>query len=271
MNIYYDIETVAKSAAELEELMPDDIKTPKMPYDLEHVYVPDFGNMPHGNIKDPVKLAEWREKKREDFHKECKAKVAKWLEGCLDNRLKFIDRAALEAGLCNVKLAGFREGGVSTIFVSEHVLWAREEEEQLLAVAKELEVWEYGSEAEMLREMWDWMSMKEARYIGFHSNRFDLPMLKRRSWANGVKVTLPTMKGAYVDAEIFRDLHEVWQSGDRGVMDGMGKVSKALGIEVSKTSSGGKFEELWARDKVAAIMYNHMDLLITEQIAERIL
>lgn len=276
MDIYYDIETVPKPSNEIDEMMPPEIKSPRMPFELENPSIPDFSTMQHGSLKDPTKIAEWREKKRQEFHEDHRAKIAKWNSEALDKRLKYIDRAALDPGLCNIKLAGFRMDGKSTIFVSELIQWQKEERKQIIALSDELRILEFDGEEEMLIEMWEYMANfitpdSEDRFIGFHSNRFDLPMMKRRSWANKVKVPLPTMRGAYVNGDLFLDLHETWASGDRSIYDSMNKVARSLGIQIEKSGTGEFFDKLWARDKVAALIYNNMDLIITESIADRIL
>lgn len=276
MEIYYDIETVAKESDELEELMPSDIKNPKMPWDLEHVQIPDFQTMVHGNLKDPQKIQEWRDKKAAEFHSEHKAKIEKWNAKCMEDRMKFIDGAALSAGLCRIKLVGFRKDEFSTIFISEPCHWSDQEQEALDDLAKELEVYPCADEKDMLSCAWTFMDKQTeddivARFVGIHSNRFDLPMMKRRSWVNRVHIPLPTMRGSYANPELFCDLNEVWASGDKGVYDGMSKIAQALGIEAEKSGSGERFGELWKRDRIAAILYNNQDLIITEKIGEVLL
>lgn len=274
MNYYYDIETVSKSPEEIDKLMPDDIKNPRLPQELERVTVPDFQ---HGSLKDVAKLQAWKEDKVAKFHEAHREKIAKWNKEAMDAKLSFIEKAALSAATGEIKLFGFRdEDGVSTIMVSEPCKWTKEEASILSGMKEDLRVLPFASEADMLRNAIAFSAHcveASGQLIGFNSNKFDMPFIKRRCWARRVKLSFETMSGRYINSRIFVDLREVWQSGDNQTVGSMSAVAKALGIEEAKTTVNGKsmganFGEAWKQDRIAAILYNNQDLIITQQIAE---
>jgi len=276
--VIYDIETEPKSAQELEALMPAEIRDPYMPDELREFNVkPEDFN--HASMKDPSKIEEWRAEKMRKAHADHKEKISKWQDKCLQDKLKWIEKAALSAGTCIIRLIGLSfEDGAIIIMVNDAKAFSEAESDLIRRMEGVIAI-RFNTEAEMLEQFWknvdntrqpddEIFGEDEARFAGFHSNRFDLPMLRRKSWNHGVRVTAPIMSGNYIDRKLWVDLHEEWQSGDRETRDSLNTVAKALGVE-QKNGSGEYFYKLYARDRIAALEYLVQDLKATRAVAAK--
>jgi len=129
-----------------------------------------------------------------------------------------------------------------------------------------------GDEASLLREFWSHLdSVKEETAgafiaFGYNTHSFDLPMLCRRSWLNGITIPAWIRRGRYFH-DAFIDLREVWQLGDRNESTGgLNGLAKAFGCG-EKLGSGKHFGKLWNEDREAALAYALQDIALTEAIA----
>ena len=174
------------------------------------------------------------------------AKIAENLE---EQRKTWLDRGALSALTGRVLAIGTRTEGSTKIIADD-------------------------DEAALLIKFWEWVedSVRERRTIvGFNSNRFDLPFLTRRSWANNVPVPsgVYAWRG-YVNHECFLDLAQEWQCGDRMEWVKLDTLCKFLGLP-AKNGSGKEFAGLWGSDRPKAIAYLENDMAVTAKVMERLL
>lgn len=135
-----------------------------------------------------------------------------------------------------------------------------------------------GDEPDLLKHFWKDIldfNANDGRgvLVGYYSHKFDLPMLLRRSWANGIMppafIRQPYRGRSYWwDQSI--DLHEHFTCGDRechtGGLDGLAKFFGLPG-KVEIEGGGAKFHELWVTDNAKAEEYLRQDVKLTEQIA----
>ena len=130
------------------------------------------------------------------------------------------------------------------------------------------------SEPEMLIKFWDVFNTAAGdgrKLIGFNIFGFDLPFLIRRSWVHGVHVPAIIDKNRYWH-ECFIDLAEVYRLGCHGEFKSLGEMCVAMGLgEKLDGISGADFHKLWADDREKAKEYLGRDLLLTKNLAERIL
>ena len=175
--------------------------------------------------------------------------AAKIAENLAEQKKTWLERGALSALTGRVLAIGTRTEGVTTIIADN-------------------------DEAEMLSKFWTWVedSVRDRRtVVGFNSNRFDLPFLTRRSWANNVPIPsgVYAYKG-YVNHQCFMDLALEWQCGDRMEWIKLDTLCKFLGLP-SKNGSGKEFAGLWEHDRPKAIEYLNNDMAITAKVMERLL
>lgn len=131
-----------------------------------------------------------------------------------------------------------------------------------------------GDEVSMVQEFWYHLDAVKSEsagacvFVGYNSHSFDLPWLIRKSWLLGVKVPSWIKRGRYF-SDLFVDLKEVWQCGDRNESTGgLNGLAKAFGLG-SKNGSGKHFGKLWNEDREAARAYALQDIHLTEQLAMR--
>lgn len=106
-----------------------------------------------------------------------------------------------------------------------------------------------------------------AKFVGFYSNKFDLPFLLRRSWKHGVAVPEFIVNGTYL-SDMFIDLARRWELGNRDDRISLDRLCKFLGVG-EKTGNGADFAELLKSDPAKAEEYLRTDLNLTEACARR--
>lgn len=256
----WDIETIPLPDDQLQALMSEELRNPQMPYELEWPTMPTFENRA---LKDPVKIEEWHSGKVREWHAGCKAAVEKWRAATMEAQLKFIERAPLSAATGSIALIGTK-----CLDDTRRFIYAATADPQLIGRFDSVIL--CANEEQLLRQFWGRVQHLrlngDVQMIGAHSNKFDLPFIKRRSWINRVPIPVPTMSGAYVDRSLWVDVHDIWQSGDRQEMISVDNLAKALGVQ-PKTGKGDVFWKLWRDDKQAAVQYLCDDLETTAQIA----
>lgn len=271
--LYYvfDIETLAQSEEVVRSFMPKEIAEPTLPAELEEGTPPDFHNKA---IKDEGKQAVWRAEKVAAWTVEKKAKIEKWQRERMDAELKFLNKACLNAETAEVPLICVLDpDGVIQIFA---VCKPGEVDLSKFQEVAPFVLHDCGCEVTLLRAFWLYVRDTidrnlGARFIGWNSNKFDLGMLRRRSWIQGVRILVSIMAGSYVDKAVWLDLMEQWQSGDRQLYVGVDQASRALGCKARKTGGGGDFGALWRRSKTEAIVYCMRDVLAEGEICGRIM
>lgn len=106
-----------------------------------------------------------------------------------------------------------------------------------------------------------------AKFLGFCSNRFDLPFIMRRSWKTGVPVPEHTLSGTY-PCERFMDLARFWQLGNREDTISLDRLARYLGVGAKETN-GADFATLLKTDPAKAEEYLRNDLNLTEACARK--
>jgi len=126
----------------------------------------------------------------------------------------------------------------------------------------------YG-EREMLNLWWGTVDDPKNCLFVAHNFRFDLGMLVRRSWLNGITVPPRVLKDidSYSPNQ-FADTMDVWRAGDRKAdYVSLEKLSKAFGVIVKDSEVTGKeFYKWWAKDRDACIEYNRQDVEATRDV-----
>lgn len=125
-------------------------------------------------------------------------------------------------------------------------------------------------EKEILRATWVELESREADevFVTFNGNRFDWPMLARRSYALGVTVPAWFPRDGRWLKRTHCDLLEQWQCGDRSESISLDRLARLLGFQ-GKNGDGARFGQLWAEDRKAALAYLRRDLELTAKIFER--
>ncbi len=125
-------------------------------------------------------------------------------------------------------------------------------------------------EAGMIEEFWKVATPnKQLRYlIGFNSNRFDIPFLVRRSYKLGIPVPASLLNGRYLNPRLI-DLMDCWKCGDYQASISLDRLAAHLGCR-RKNGDGAMFAELLATDREKAIDYLHNDILMTQEVAEKL-
>lgn len=208
------------------EFDPDSVKT---------------GNL--GAVKAEEKIAAARRKHSEALANSAKliaeAEQAHW-DG-------IVERAALSATTGKVLVIGFYD------FETEAVTALAENPNN-------------NDEAAVLRSFWKIFSdsaKTNKRMVGLNIFSFDLPFLIRRSWILEVEVppAVGTL-GKYVKwNEVFTDLREIWQLGDRQSKSSFDELGRAFGTGGKPDGiNGGDFARLWREDRETAKRYLINDL-----------
>lgn len=262
-NTILDIETEPAGDDVLNEMMPSAIRNPQMPPELTTDEIPEFVNKA---IKDEVKQAAWREEKISAHKKAIEAKREKWHRDTTNDKQAWIDDCALRAETSSIRMIGMLESLdlEKGEIIDRYLTHGGDELSGLDYVDN------YVSEAQMLLAFWNIVrnSMRDnAQWIGWYSNKFDWPMLWRRSVLCGVP-PVQIRSGRYV-SKPFIDLHEEWQLGDNQTKLSLANAAKAFGIEGKRDNEGAGFHRLWRENKMAALQYCQNDLIITAQIARR--
>lgn len=175
------------------------------------------------------------------------AKIAEHLAG---EKAKYerniIERAALDATSATVLAVG--------------ILDTTTDEEAIL----------HGDEAEILASFWEhYHDTYPRHWVGFNSNRFDLPFIFRRCWHLGISISGWVYNGRYFDKR-FVDLLAYWTFGNREERISLDRVARFLRLG-RKRASGAQFAEMWDINREAAIEYLRNDLRLTAEVAKRLL
>jgi hypothetical protein len=174
---------------------------------------------------------------------------AKIAECITEKKTEWLKKAALDATSGKVLAIGLRRDGENTIFGT-------------------------GDEALDIRAFWSALvggAREGAIFIGFCISNFDLPFLVRRSWVLGVDVPSGVFSGRYLNHNVFLDLYEHWQCGDRGESISLKRLAEFLGVGTKDKDGATAFAEKWVTDRKAAIAYLENDLLLTEAVAGKLL
>lgn len=126
-----------------------------------------------------------------------------------------------------------------------------------------------GDERENLELFWKLIAPKgyfNCRLVGFHSNRFDLPFIIRRSWALGIKVPDEFTIGRWLPSGCI-DIADTWACGNREDRVSLDTLAKFFGVG-AKNGSGADFAKLFSEDRDSAIEYLFNDLRLTHRIAQ---
>lgn len=128
-------------------------------------------------------------------------------------------------------------------------------------------------EAHIIAAFWD--QCRNARdtgmlIVGFNSHGFDLPFLVKRSMRLKVKTHLPPFNGRYPFSAPFTDLMEKWQMGRKEEYTSLDTVARFLGLG-AKNGKGSEVAGLLKSQTAQAIDYLKNDLLLTGEVARRVL
>ena len=124
-----------------------------------------------------------------------------------------------------------------------------------------------GEEKGILELFWKVYSEAKAPMVGHYIKGFDIPMIIRRSWLNGI-VPRGTMAGRYLNPDRFIDTMEAWQCGNNRDTISLDNLSKALKVG-AKNGEGKDFALLYSKDREAALSYLRNDLRLTQKCASR--
>jgi predicted PolB exonuclease-like 3'-5' exonuclease len=135
----------------------------------------------------------------------------------------------------------------------------------------------HGDEKGILQEFWQraeqdfktW-SQGNIQWVGFNCLGFDLPFLFRRSMLRGVPVPRTLIPSPRYWPSFWVDLMDVWKAGDYRAMISLDRFCKAAGLP-GKNGDGAHFQHLYQEDQDAAIAYLENDLIITRNLADKIL
>lgn len=197
----------------------------------------ETGSLPDAQLElvKPVFKPPANYKKDEAIAESLKAQEADWRA-----------RAALDATTAQILAVGLLDGNTFTVLE--------------------------GDEKTILTQFWSWADQdlgKGNMLVGFCIFHFDLPMMARRSFINGVKVPMSVRRSSYRPwHENFVDIAVAWQCGNRDQTISLDLLAKALGVG-SKTGTGDKFAKLWTTDKGAALAYLENDLRVTQACYSR--
>ncbi len=266
MNIILDIETEPASDDILNEMMPMAIRSPQMPPDIASEEIPEFHNKA---IKDEAKQAAWKEEKIKSHKEAMQAKRDKWERDVLTGRQQWIDDCALRAETSAIRMIGMCElYNPEQGEILDHYLVHGADE---LSRLEHDWIDNYVDEKQMLLAFWQHVENAtrhdDPNWIGWYSNKFDWPMIWRRSVLCGVK-PMNIRHGRYLMAR-FVDLHEQWQMGDNQCKLSLATAARAFGIESKRENEGAGFHRLFRENQMRALQYCQNDLIITAQIAER--
>lgn len=129
-----------------------------------------------------------------------------------------------------------------------------------------------GDEKTILTQFWSWADQELGlgnMLVGFCIFNFDLPMLARRSFINGIPIPMSVRRSSYRPwHENFVDIAVAWQCGNRDQTISLDLLARSLGVG-RKTGSGADFAKLYQTDKAAALDYLHQDLVLCQSIYER--
>jgi hypothetical protein len=203
---------------------------------------PKFFDVETGSLSDDqlaLVKPEFRAAKNLKDPEKIKADIA-------DKEADWRARAALDATTAQILAVGLLDGDVFTVLD--------------------------GDEKTILTQFWSWADIElglSNRLVGFCIFHFDLPMLARRSFVNGVAIPMSVRRSSYRPwHEGFVDIAVAWQCGNRDQTISLDLLARSLGVG-KKTGSGADFAKLYQTDRAAALEYLHTDLLLAKSIYEK--
>jgi hypothetical protein len=303
--IYLDIETIPQSAEALETMMPEEIRSPVMPTELENPPEPDWQAKCPKYGGDAEKRDAWIADAVKKWTAKTNADRDKWHATALENRARYVENAALRAESAHVKMIGLSVNGERTIY-----LW-EPDRKMADAAAKEADAQKvalflmFPLEAMMFQRfakdfvaimMADYENpnaeceqppkrlpkgvtwspdMHPPRVVTYYGNTFDLPLIARRSAICGEPALMRFLRmhkrGRYLDSTRFVDLHEEWTLGDRETKTGgLEGLCKILGVEGKSSPCGGSFYKFYAENPSEGVVYLLRDLAATEVCARKL-
>ena len=280
-----DIETVPAPLATIEAAMPEHVRSPKIPEELDSPEEPNWAEKCPKYGGDEAKREAWIAERKTRWQSEVEAGREKWRIGSHEARAKFIDDAALDARLGIVKLVGFLavdengETAAKTVFFHEPDR-ARCDllRDGICEDVAKLVV--FFDERAMLRrvfadlqrihdDMIPGVGNPATKLVSYYGHRFDFPFLYRRGWLNGIPQRPLFQRGRYF-VEPMLDLHEFWQMGARDAhTGGLEGLARVLGVPGGKTGDGKSFSKWWEADPVEGVHYLLNDLELTRACAVR--
>jgi len=247
--LIFDIETGPVSTSRLRELLPA--------FDPSSIDEPgefDPASVKLGQLKDQTKI----DAKIEAARSKHAAEVAGWSQKLIDSESAYwknaVDKAALSAHTCEVVAIGYRNTEGATVI--DHII--------------------DHPEPNILQRFWtQFMRMRNAhrKLIGFNSNRFDVPILARRSWICGIEVPTDVFTPTGYLSPVFVDLMKMWACGVYGESISLDMVCRAAGIGGKPDDcTGAMFHEMLRNPETfdAAINYLRNDLMMTANLAAKL-
>jgi len=246
-----------------EEFVVFDIETGPLPDVVLRDICPPFEPPAHpgkfdpkavkiGNLKDKQKIAEKVATAKKAHQTACKQHAANVKAAEVEHFATFQEKAPLDATTGRVVAIGLADpAGVRIVGDDD--------------------------EAEVLRGWWNSVETYLGGHVpmvGFNIKHFDLPFLVRRSWILSVPIPSGVRTGRYWN-DLFIDLMEVWQQGERSKMVKLDVLCAAFGLPGKVTEvdgvpvSGATFHELWKTDRKVAIKYLEGDVLLPAELARR--
>lgn len=291
--IYLDIETIPQSGEALEAQMPDEIRAPVMPTELDKPIEPDWEAKCPKYGGDAERRDAWKAEAISKWVASTRQAREKWQATTLENRARFVETAALRAESGHVKMIGLSVNGERSIYLwepdREMVNQAEKEAtEQKVALfspfplegmmfqrfARDFVAMMTEGEISSGRGTKLTIHSETARVVTYYGNTFDLPFLSRRAAICGEPSLMHILRmhrrGRYLDATRFVDLHEEWTAGDRetktGGLDGLCRM---LGVKGKTAPCGGSFYKFYAENPGEGIVYLLRDLDATQACADR--
>lgn len=279
MSAVIDIETCPLAREIIEAAMPESLRNPVMPEEIEKPEKPDLAAKCPKYAGDEEKRAQWLTKEENKWVAKSEAARVKWKADTEAAREKYFRDAALDAKTGFVKLIVLRDTmqNETTAFLFE-ADGSKQKEILGDAALSEIVVAFYDNEGEMIRDFLKTLHARmknekelegEAQCVGYYIKEFDLPFLYRRAWMNGQPLLPMFRKGRYWSEEVV-DLHEMFAFGDRQYkVGGLDGLATALGSPVSKLGDGALFSEWYNRSPVEGILYCIGDVAQTEDCGRR--
>lgn len=133
-----------------------------------------------------------------------------------------------------------------------------------------------GEEGELLLTFYEYYVRRRsshayATWVGFGSNKFDLPFIAARAMIlSAGKFMSRCFNDRHYPIDIFVDLRDIWCMGDRYAKGSLGTICKLCGIG-EKSGSGKNYADLYKSNRDKALEYLANDLLLTRGLAEHML
>lgn len=303
--IYLDLESIPQSGELLEAQMPDEIRSPVMPGEIENPREPSWDEKCPKYGGDAERRDAWIAAAIKKWVHSTTEAREKWQASALEARARFVENAALRAESGHVKMIGLSVNGERTIYLWEpdkEMVSAAEKEATAQKVAlfspfpleqmmfqrfsrdfiAMMSAFEEDGEGEVstvvIRKAglpWGTNPKRPAfRVVTYYGNTFDLPFLARRAAICGEPALMRFLRmhrrGRYLDASRFVDLHEEWTGGDRETKTGgLEGLCRMLGVEGKSQPCAGSFYKFYAENPAEGIVYLLRDLAATEACAER--